>query len=75
MSGLAIHPRYVDCVDEAHGAWDYLASVMICREAGAHVVDLHDRDLVVLEASARRTPIAAATPELLAQLLASRLGM
>ena len=66
---------YVDCVVEAHGAWDYLASVMICREAGAHVVDLHDRDLLVLEPSARRTPIAAATPELLAQLLASRRGM
>ena len=66
---------YVDCVEEAHGVWDYLASVMICREAGAHVVDLHDRDLVVLNASSRRTPIAAATPELLAQLLASRRGM
>ena len=66
---------YVDCVVEAHGAWDYLASVMICREAGAHVVDLHGRDLLVLEPSARRTPIAAATPELLAQLLASRRGM
>ena len=66
---------YVDCVVEAHGAWDYLASVMICREAGAHVVDLHGRDLLVLEPSARRTPIAAATPELLAQLLTARRGM
>ncbi len=66
---------YVDCVTEAHGVWDYLASVLICREAGAHVVDLHGRDLVVLDHTARRTPIAAATPDLLAALLAARSGM
>lgn len=63
---------YVDCVDEAHGAWDYMASVLIVREAGGVVADLHDRDLVVLDRLARRTPVAAATPELLAQLLAAR---
>jgi fructose-1,6-bisphosphatase/inositol monophosphatase family enzyme len=63
---------YVDCVEEAHGVWDYLASVLILREAGAFVVDLHDRDLVVLDRDARRTPIAAATPQLLAQLVAAR---
>jgi fructose-1,6-bisphosphatase/inositol monophosphatase family enzyme len=63
---------YVDCVDEAHGVWDYLASVLIVREAGGYVVDLHERDLVVLDRSARRTPIAAATPVLLAQLVAAR---
>ena len=66
---------YVDCVTEAHGVWDYAASVLICREAGAHVVDLHGRDLVVLDPAARRTPIAAATPELLAALLVARSGM
>jgi fructose-1,6-bisphosphatase/inositol monophosphatase family enzyme len=65
---------YVDCVDEAHGVWDYLASVLIVREAGGCVVDLHDRDLVVLDRSARRTPVAAATPELLAHLVAARLA-
>jgi fructose-1,6-bisphosphatase/inositol monophosphatase family enzyme len=65
---------YVDCMAEAHGVWDYLASVLICREAGAHVVDLLGRDLVVLDRSARRTPVAAATPALLAQLVAARLG-
>ena len=53
---------YVDCAHEAHGGWDYMASTHICREAGAQVIDLHYRDLVVLEHSARRTPIAAATP-------------
>jgi len=66
---------YVDCVLEAHGVWDYAASVMICREAGAHVVDLHGRDLIVLDPTARRTPIAAATPSLLAQLVAARAGV
>ena len=63
---------YVDCVDEAHGVWDYLASVMICREAGASVTELHGRDLTVLDRSVRRTPIAAATPALLDQLVTAR---
>ena len=65
---------YVDCVDEAHGVWDYLASVMICREAGAQAADLLGRDLVVLDHEARRTPIAAATPQLFNQLSAARRG-
>jgi fructose-1,6-bisphosphatase/inositol monophosphatase family enzyme len=65
---------YVDCVDEGHGVWDYLASVLICREAGVGVVDLHDRELAVLDHDARRTTIAAATPQLLAQLTAARRG-
>jgi fructose-1,6-bisphosphatase/inositol monophosphatase family enzyme len=63
---------YVDCAHEAHGVWDYLAASHICREAGASVVDAFDRDLVVLEHAARRTPVAAATPELLAALVERR---
>ena len=39
------------------------------------VVDLHGRDLIVLDPTARRTPIAAATPSLLAQLVAARAGV
>lgn len=66
---------YVDCVVEAHGVWDYAASVMICREAGAYVEDLLGRELIVLDHAARRTPIAGATPELLASLLAARAGI
>ncbi|MDO9173378.1 MAG: inositol monophosphatase [Actinomycetota bacterium] len=66
---------YVDCVQEAHGVWDYAASVMILREAGAQVVDLLGRELIVLDQEARRTPIAAGTPELLEQLVAARSGM
>ncbi len=63
---------YVDCVESAHGSWDYLGALLVCREAGAPVVDAFDRDLVTLEHADRRTPVAAATPELLGQLVASR---
>ncbi len=59
---------YVDCSRDAHGAWDYLGGLLVCAEAGAVVVDALDRDLVVLDAEARRTPLAAATPELLAEI-------
>lgn len=62
---------YVDCAVEAHGAWDYLAAALICREAGGVVIDAFDRDLVVLDHAARRTPVAAATAPL-AQALAAR---
>jgi fructose-1,6-bisphosphatase/inositol monophosphatase family enzyme len=65
---------YVDCVAEAHGVWDYLAGALVCREAGAHVVDLHGRDLAVLDHAARRTPVAAGTPALLAALVTARRG-
>lgn len=65
---------YVDCVDEAHGVWDYLASSLICTEAGAVIVDAFGRDLVVLDPAARRTPVAAATAPLLADLVSRRRG-
>lgn len=63
---------FVDCSPSAHGPWDYLGALLVCQEAGAVVSDAQDRELVVLEHEARRTPVAAATPELLAQLIASR---
>lgn len=63
---------YVDCVADAHGGWDFMGGLLICQEAGASIVDLHGRDLVVREHAARRTPVAAATPELLEALLAAR---
>jgi fructose-1,6-bisphosphatase/inositol monophosphatase family enzyme len=63
---------YVDCSVDAHGPWDYLGATLICREAGAVVVDAHGRDLAVLEHAARRTPVAAATPALLDALLEAR---
>jgi myo-inositol-1(or 4)-monophosphatase len=63
---------YVDCLADAHGPWDYLGGMLVCHEAGAPVVDAHGRDLVALDHGDRRTPIAAATPELLDELLAAR---
>jgi len=63
---------YVDCSQDAHGAWDYLGGMLVCQEAGASVVDADGRDLVVLEHDARRTPLAAATPALLDELIAAR---
>jgi len=63
---------FVDCVADAHGVWDYLGGTLICREAGAVVTDAFDRELEVLEHAARRTPVAAATPELHAELIRAR---
>lgn len=64
---------FVD-VDDAHGVWDYLGAMLVCTEAGAVIADGFGRDLVVLDADARRAPVVAATPELLDQLLAMRAG-
>lgn len=63
---------YLDCSPSAHGPWDYLGGLLVCREAGAEVVDAADRDLVVLDHGARLTPVAAATPALLAEAVAAR---
>ena len=63
---------YLDFSWNAHGPWDYLAGMLVCQEAGASVVDAFGRDLVCLEHDCRRTPVAAATPELLAELVALR---
>ncbi len=63
---------YVDCSHDAHGPWDYLGGVLVCREAGAVCEDAFGRDLVVLDPTARRTPVAAATGALHADLVAAR---
>lgn len=63
---------YVDCSPSAHGAWDYLGGALVCTEAGGVVADALGRDLVALEHGARRTPVGAATPELLDAMLAAR---
>lgn len=55
-----------------HGVWDYLASVLILTEAGGAVAEVDDRELTVLDHTARRGPVVAATPELLATLLRER---
>jgi fructose-1,6-bisphosphatase/inositol monophosphatase family enzyme len=66
---------YVDCSPDAHGGWDYLGGLLVCSEAGAAVADAHGRDLVALEHADRRTPVAGATPALLAGLLDARRGL
>jgi myo-inositol-1(or 4)-monophosphatase len=63
---------FVDCSPSAHGVWDYLGGALVCAEAGAVAADAFGRDLVVLDHAARRTPAAAATPELLDALVAAR---
>jgi myo-inositol-1(or 4)-monophosphatase len=63
---------YVDCVVDAHGVWDYAGASLVCAEAGVPIVDAHGRDLIVFDHDARRTPVAASTPELLEALLQVR---
>jgi len=66
---------YIDCSWNAHGSWDYLGGLLVCQEAGAVIADAEDRDLIALEHTDRRTPVAAASPELLAELIAARLSI
>jgi len=61
----------LDLCAVAHGPWDYLGGLLVCVEAGAAVADAQGRDLVVRGHSDRRTPVAGATPELLADTLAA----
>jgi len=62
---------YLSCTAEPHhGPWDYLGALLVCREAGAIMADRFGKDLETLEWEARRSPVAAATPSLLAELLA-----
>ena len=63
---------YVDATTSSLGPWDYLGGMLVCTEAGATITDAEDRDLVVLEHRARRTPIAAATPDLHAAIRGAR---
>lgn len=63
---------FVDCSPSAHGPWDYLGGMLVCSEAGASISDASERELVVLEHQARRTPVAAATPELFKQVRRAR---
>ena len=63
---------YVDCSRDAHGPWDYLGAVLVCREAGAVVSDALGRDLTVRVHDQRRTPVAGATAALHEELLAAR---
>ncbi|MGN6694764.1 MAG: inositol monophosphatase family protein [Aquihabitans sp.] len=61
---------YLDATVDELGVWDYLGALLVCREAGVEVADAAGRDLLTLEHADRRTPVAGATPELRAALLA-----
>jgi len=63
---------YVDCSRDAHGVWDYLGGALVCQEAGAVVADAFSRQLVLRSVTEKRTPVAAATPPLLQELMAAR---
>ena len=59
---------FLDVLADQHAPWDYLAGALICREAGACVVDASGRPLEVADPTARRRILAAATPQLLEAL-------
>jgi len=50
---------FIDMSPSAHGVWDYAAAYLICHEVGIRVEDAQGRELIVLDHSARRTPVAA----------------
>jgi myo-inositol-1(or 4)-monophosphatase len=54
------------------GVWDYLGGLLIAGEAGASFADAFGRDLVVRRHEERRSPIVAATPSLLDDLVFAR---
>ncbi|MGI9577158.1 MAG: inositol monophosphatase family protein [Microthrixaceae bacterium] len=62
----------IDCTRDALGPWDYMAAMLILAEAGGAISDTWDRDLVVLEPGARRTPVSAASVDLLSAALDAR---
>lgn len=62
---------YIDCSVDAHGPWDYLGALLVCQEAGASAVDALGRPLVCRLHDDRRTPLAAATPALLDDVVAA----
>jgi myo-inositol-1(or 4)-monophosphatase len=59
---------YLDALADLHAPWDYLGGVLVCREAGATVVDARGRSLDTGDPDERRTLLAAATPELVGSL-------
>jgi fructose-1,6-bisphosphatase/inositol monophosphatase family enzyme len=59
---------YLDGHPDQHAPWDYLGALLVCREAGALVVDADERELVALDGDARRQLVAAGTKELLGHL-------
>jgi myo-inositol-1(or 4)-monophosphatase len=65
---------YIDCSRDAHGPWDYLGGLLVCLEAGAAMTDAFGRDLDCRRPDDRRTPVAAATADLHAELRSAAYG-
>jgi myo-inositol-1(or 4)-monophosphatase len=63
---------FIDCASRSLAPWDYLGAVLVLREAGAHVAEAFGRDLLALQTDARRTVVAASTPDLLAAAVTGR---
>jgi fructose-1,6-bisphosphatase/inositol monophosphatase family enzyme len=63
---------FIDCGVTGLAPWDYLGGLLVCRESGVLVTEARDLDLVVLDHTARRTLVAAPTPELLSEAVEAR---
>lgn len=63
---------YADLGGRGLGGWDYLGALLVCTEAGAHLDESLGRDLVVRGYDDRRSPLAAATPALLDELVSAQ---
>lgn len=50
------------------GPWDYMGALLVCQEAGAALTEARGAELVTRDHHARRFPLAAANPALLAQI-------
>lgn len=63
---------YIDCTNEGHSTWDYLGAALVCAEAGVSMAEAWGRPLLPDDLAERRYPVVAATPPLLAEVLAQR---
>ena len=63
---------YIDCTFEGHSTWDYLGAALVCAEAGVAMGEAWGRSLLPDDLIERRYPVVAATPPLLAEVLAQR---
>jgi fructose-1,6-bisphosphatase/inositol monophosphatase family enzyme len=59
---------YLDGHANQHAPWDYLGALLVCREAGAVIVDAEDRELALADPAVRRQVLAAGTTELVEAL-------
>ena len=60
---------FADCAKSNLGPWDYLGAMLVLEEAGGFITDADGLELVTLDHSARRSPVAASSEALLAEML------